>query len=589
MTALSLASRIDAVLIEVFASLGLGAEFARSKPSDRDDLADRQCNGAMPAGKKLGRNPREVAQAIVAALASRPEFSEVSTAGPGFVNMRLSAAYLAQAAQAQAQDPDLGLAKAAPPQRVVIDFGGPNVAKPLHVGHLRSLVIGESLRRILSACGHQVVSDVHLGDWGLQMGQLISELELRQPQLSYFDAAFAGAYPEAPPVTLADLEAMYPAAAQACQQDRGRLDAARKATADLQAGRRGYRALWEKFRQLSVAAQSQDFKELGAHFDLFGGESDAAPLIEPLIARLMANGDAAESEGAVVVAVAQADDRKPMPPLLLAKADGAALYATTDLATLADRVARLGAERILYVVDQRQALHFEQVFRAARKAGLAGACRLDHVGFGTVNGRDGKALKTREGGTVKLADLLAEAVAMASGRLAESDQARDMPPAAQAALARKIGIAAVKFADLSSNRIAGYVFDPERLVSFEGRTGPYLQYACVRIASILEKAAERDGVSGTLALAHPAERALALECLRFPEVVASAAAALMPSEIADYAFGLAQRFSRFYAECPVLGEDDGATRGSRLALCGLSHAVLSRALWMLGIDVPERM
>jgi arginyl-tRNA synthetase len=303
----------------------------------------------------------------------------------------------------------------------------------------------------------------------------------------------------------------------------------------------------------------------------------------------MANGDAAESEGAVVVAVAQADDRKPMPPLLLAKADGAALYATTDLATLADRVARLGAERILYVVDQRQALHFEQVFRAARKAGLAGACRLDHVGFGTVNGRDGKALKTREGGTVKLADLLAEAVATASRRLAESDQARDMPPAAQAALARKIGIAAVKFADLSSNRISGYVFDPERLVSFEGRTGPYLQYACVRIASILEKAAERDGVSGTLALAHPAERALALECLRFPEVVASAAAALMPSEIADYAFGLAQRFSRFYAECPVLGEDDGATRGSRLALCGLSHAVLSRALWMLGIDVPERM
>lgn len=589
MTATSLASRIDGVLIEVFSSLGLPAEFARSAPSGRGDLADRQCNGAMAVSKKLNWNSREVADAIASALSLRPEFSEVSAAGPGFVNMKLSAAFLAEAAQAQAEDPDLCLVKVTSPENIVIDFGGPNVAKPLHVGHLRSLVIGESLRRILSSCGHHVLSDVHLGDWGLQMGQLISELEIRQPLLSYFDTAFAGSYPNVPPVTPADLEALYPAAAEACKRDRGRLEAARKATADLQAGRRGYRALWEVFRGLSLAAQKRDFDELGAHFDLFAGESDAAPLIDSLITKLIANGNAGESDGAIVVAVAEPDDRKPMPPLLLVKADGSALYATTDLATLADRVFRLGADRILYVVDQRQALHFEQVFRAARKAGLAGSCKLEHVGFGTVNGKDDKALKTRDGGTVKLADLLAEAVAIAYQRLEGSDQARDMAEAGRAALARKIGIAAVKFADLSSNRVSGYVFDPERLVSFEGKTGPYLQYACVRIASILEKATERSGVIGTLSLGHPAERGLALECLRYPEVVASAATALLPSEIADYAFGLAQRFSRFYAVCPVLGEADRKMRTSRLALCGLSHAVLSRCLWMLGIDVPNRM
>jgi arginyl-tRNA synthetase len=589
MTAISLASRIDAVLIETFASLGLSVEFARSTPSGRADLADRQCNGAIAAAKKLDRDPREVAGVIASALSLRPEFSEVSVAGPGFVNMRLSAAFLAQVAQARAEDPDLCLVRTAKPEHIVIDFGGPNVAKPLHVGHLRSLVIGESLRRILSSCGHHVLSDVHLGDWGLQMGQLISELERRQPLLPYFEAGFAGPYPDTPQVTLADLEAMYPAAAQACQEDPVRLDAARKATADLQMGRPGYRALWEAFRQLSLAAQKRDFDELGAHFDLFGGESDAAPLIEPLITMLTTKGVADKSDGAIVVAVAEPDDRKPMPPLLLAKADGSALYATTDLATLADRVTRLGADRIIYVVDQRQALHFEQVFRAARKAGLAQSCKLEHVGFGTVNGKDGKALKTRDGSTVKLADLLAEAVAMASERLATSDHRRDMPQTARVALARKIGIAAVKFADLSSNRMSGYVFDPERLVSFEGKTGPYLQYACVRIGSILKKAAERSEVIGPLSPGHPAERALALECLRFPDVIASAAATLLPSEIADYAFGLAQRYSRFYADCPVLGEADREIRASRLALCGLSHAVLSRALWMLGIDVPERM
>ena len=589
MTGTSLAGHVDAVLIDVFRSLELPVEFAQASPSGRPDVADRQCNGAMPAAKKIGKSPRKVAEAIASALSGRPEFSEVSVADPGFVNLRFSDAFLAAAAQAQASDPDLGLTRATAPEVIVVDFGGPNVAKPLHVGHLRSLVIGESLRRILSSCGHKAVSDVHLGDWGLQMGQLISEMAIRKPDLPYFDVSFSGEYPDEPPVTLAELEDMYPAAAKACQEDPKRLELARQATFDLQSGRRGFRALWEAFRTLSLSAQTRDFDELGAHFDIIGAESDSAPLIEPMISALKEIGVAVESDGAIVVEVAEAGDKKPMPPLLLTKGDGSALYATTDLATLAHRVRRLGARQILYVVDQRQSLHFEQLFRAARKSGLANACKLVHVGFGTVNGPNGKALKTRDGGTVKLADLIAEAVMMAAKRLEASEVASGLPPSEFAALSREIGIAAVKFADLASNRLSGYVFDPERLVSFEGKTGPYLQYACVRITSIIQKASERNIAMGTLALDHPSERALALECLAFPEVCSSAATALLPSEIAEYAFNLAQRFSQFYAACPVLNEADRHVQASRLALCSLTLKVLSRSLWMLGIAVPERM
>jgi arginyl-tRNA synthetase len=584
----SLASTTDAILAEVFASLDLPAAFARSVPAARPDLADRQCNGAMAIAKSQGGDARKVAAAIAGALTERPEFAEVSVAGPGFVNMRFSEPFLAGAANAQASHAGLGFG-GLERGRIIIDFGGPNIAKPLHVGHLRSLVIGECLRRLLSAYGHEVISDVHLGDWGLQMGQLISELEIRRPELPYFDPQWKKPYPKKPPVALADLETMYPEAAAACKSDPARLEAARRATNELQAGRRGYRALWQHFRDISLKALKPSFDALGVHFDLFEGESGADPLIAPLIAELRASGVAVESDGAIVVPVAEEGDTKPVPPLLLSKSDGAALYATTDLATLKDRICRLGAQRVVYVVDQRQALHFEQVFRAARKAGFARDVRLDHTGFGTVNGKDGKALKTREGGTVKLADLLAEAIAMAAARLEQSEHGKELPAAGRGELAHQIGIAAVKFADLSSNRMSGYIFDAEKLVSFEGKTGPYLQYACVRIASILAKAAERDASFGALAITHPAERVLILECLRFPEMAASAAGSLLPSEIAEYAYRLAQQFSRFYTECRVLDEADADTRGSRLTLCRLTHAVLSRALWLLGIDVPARM
>lgn len=587
MNAMTLAARVDSALAEAFSDLGLPLEFAKSSPS-KPEHADRQCNGAMPAAKKLGRDPRDVAAAIAANLAARPEFASVSVAGPGFVNLRVSPALLAEVAMAQAADPALGV-PAGPGKKVVIDFGGPNVAKPLHVGHLRSLVIGESLRRILSFAGNRVVSDIHLGDWGLQMGQLISAVEIREPSLPYFDPAFSGPYPGKPPVTLADLEALYPEASAACKADPARRVAAQQATAELQAGRPGYVALWRHFRELSLAAQSRDIAALDAHFDLFLGESDSHPFIGGMVEDLKARGIAVEDGGALVVHVAEpADGERPMPPLILLKSDGAVMYGTTDLATLAERVSGADpADQVLYVVDQRQADHLQQVFRAAAKAGISADCV--HVSFGTVNGKDGKPYKTRDGGVAKLADLIADAMAKAEERVAASSHVADFPDAEKGELAKSVAIAALKFADLSSNRRSGYVFDPEKLVAFEGKTGPFVQYACVRIGSILAKAGERGLAPGVIRVGKDSERDLLVECQRFPEVVASAAANLLPSEVAEFAFGLAQRFGRFYADCPVLGEEDDAVRASRLAICGNAHAVLSKCLWLLGIRVPGRM
>ena len=576
--AASLTDLVDALLAEAFAACGLPQETARAARATRPELADLQCNGAMPLGKSLGRNPRDIALQVAEQLRGRQEFSEVGVAGPGFLNLRLSDGFLARCATEQAAAADLGIARCRA-ETVMLDFGGPNVAKPLHVGHLRALVIGESLRRILQAQGVRTISDIHLGDWGLQMGMLISEIRLRWPDLA--PAAL-------PPLGMADLQKLYPEAATACRADAGRMEQARAATAALQSGEPQARSIWRSLRDISLAAQQQDIALLGAHFDLLLGESDVQALIPEMIADLRDRGIATESEGALIIEVAAADEARPMPPLLLVKSDGAALYATTDLATIVARRREQDPARILYVVDQRQALHFEQVFRAARRAGLAGEIELVHVGFGTVNGPDGKPYKTREGGVAQLSDLLDDAIGKARERLAETGlEARAGPDREQ--LARLVGLAAVKFADLSSFRTSGYVFDADRLVSFEGRTGPYVQYACVRIGSILARAAAQDAHPGAIRVAAVAERALVLECARLPEVVASASRNLAPNEIADYVFALAQGFSRFYTDCPVLGAADADERASRLALCALARAVLARGLWLLGIEVPERM
>ncbi|MBB3227985.1 arginyl-tRNA synthetase [Luteibacter sp. Sphag1AF] len=578
----TLASRVDHLLEAAFRDCGLPTDTARSVPASRAELGDLQCNGAMPLAKTLGRPPRDIATDVAARLRELPQLESVDIAGPGFINLRLSPAFLASVAEEQLAADGAGIVRQ-PPQRILIDFGGPNVAKPLHVGHLRSLVIGESLRRILGALGHHTIGDVHLGDWGLQMGMLIAEIRLRWPDLPCFSAE--PTLPEGVlPLGMDDLQKLYPEAAAACKAEPARMEEARAATAALQAGNPGYMMLWRAIRTISLDAQRRDFDSLDVHFDVLLGESDVQSLIPGMLDDLRARHVAVESEGALVIEVAQESDGKPMPPLLVAKSDGAALYATTDLATILDRKQRDNPDRIVYVVDQRQALHFEQVFRAAHKAGYADGIDLFHAGFGTVNGPDGKPYKTRQGGVAQLKDLLSDAIDKARERVAGNTEVSDPE-----ALARSVGMAAIKFADLSSYRTSGYIFDADRMVSFEGRTGPYVQYACVRIGSILARASERGAAPGPITVDAPAERALVLDCARFPEVVTSAAANLAPNEIADYVFGLAQTFSRFYNECPVLAAEEEATRASRLALCALTRNVLVQGLTLLGIVVPEKM
>lgn len=570
----SLNRLVDEMLANAFSACGLPTETARATRSTLPELADLQCNGAMPLAKSLKRNPRELAAEIAEKLKDQPAFKEVSVAGPGFLNLRLSDEFLSQCAAAQAASPDLGIVQL-PADTVVLDYGGPNVAKPLHVGHLRALVIGESLRRINAAQGLHTVSDIHLGDWGLQMGQLISEIRLRWPDLG------PG---EVPDLTMDDLQRLYPEAAAACKADPARMELARAATAALQAGDPDATAIWQKLRDISLTAQRVDIDLLDTHFDLFLGESDVQPLIPGMIADMRAKGVAVESDGALIVDVATPGDNKPMPPLLLQKRDGAALYATTDLATIVARVRDQDPKRIVYVVDQRQELHFRQVFKAAERGDLAPGVELIHAGFGTVNGADGKPYKTRDGGVALLKDLIGEAIEKAGERLVNEDPTLD-----RIELAKLVGVAALKFADLSSYRISGYIYDADRMVSFEGKTGPYVQYACVRIGSILANAEAKGYAAGTLQVAAAAERALVLDCARLPEVVASAGRNNAPNEVADYVFSVAQAFSRFYTDCPVLAADTEAERASRLALCGLARAVLAKGLWLLGIAVPERM
>ncbi|UPG86287.1 arginine--tRNA ligase [Luteibacter aegosomatis] len=574
----TLATHVEQLLIAAFETHGFDSRGVRAVPAQRPDLADLQCNAAMPLGGATKRPPREIAEAVAGTLRGDDAFDSVEVAGPGFINLRLSSSLLGEWAERQRNDESAGIV-AQPPETVVIDFGGPNVAKPLHVGHLRSLVLGESLRRILIAQGHRVIGDVHLGDWGLQMGMLISELPSIWPEL-----AEDGPWTTSPPFDMAQLQAIYPRVAAACKADDARMAVARAATAKLQAGDAASMRLWETIRRVSLDAQTADFAALGAHFDELNGESLVQPLIPAMIADLKARGIARESEGALVVDVAEEGDDSPVPPLLLEKSDGAALYATTDMATILDRRDRLHPSRIVYVVDQRQALHFRQVFRAAMRAGHAEGIEMVHVGFGTVNGRDGKPYKTRDGGVAQLHELLADAVGRAYARIEESGDTDDID-----ARSRAIGIAAVKFADLSTYRTSGYVFDPDRMVSFEGRTGPYVQYACVRITSMLERAAAQGLVAGKILVREHAERSLVLLCARFPDAVASTAHRYAPNDLADYAYDLAQAFSRFYAECPVLAADDADVRSSRLALSGLARHVLAKALDLLGIRVPTRM
>ena len=584
----SLTHELSAIAGEAFAAEGLSSSFGLVQVSDRPDLSQFQCNGALAVAKEAKANPRAVAQRVANRLRASSIFARVDIAGPGFINLDVNDHLLVSRAATLKSYVD------APPaaddaKPMVIDFGGPNVAKAMHVGHLRSAIIGDCLQRLFRVNGWRVTSDVHLGDWGLQMGQLISEIGHRGIAPIYFDESFKGPYPEESPVTMDDLEERYPAAAEACKSDEKRLEEARRATAELQSGRPGYRALWQHFVRVSELGLKREFASLGISFDLWKGESDVDRLIPPMIEDLKRRHLAHVSEGALVVPIARNSDKKEMPPLMLVKSDGAVGYGTTDLATIVDRVASFKPELIVYVVDQRQHTHLEQVYRAAELSGLNGGATLEHVGFGTMNGADGKPFRTRAGGTLKLYDLIQSATEEAEKRLIEQGLAKGYSTEEHDDIARKVAIATIKFADLSNHRMTDYIFDLARFSRFEGKTGPYLQYAAVRIQSILRKARD-DGMRFADPVIRSAEeRTLVLRLLALPDAMRGAEEKRAPNILCDFAFTLAQEFSRFYSEHHILSETDEALRSARLGLCDLTLFALKKVLGILGIDVPERM
>ncbi|HBR68306.1 MAG TPA: arginine--tRNA ligase [Rhodospirillaceae bacterium] len=586
----SLANKLTEIVGAAFEACGLPPELGRVAVSDRQDLAQFQCNGAMAAAKQAKKNPREVAQAVIEVLQSRKEFSKIEIAGPGFINLNVTDEYLAAHLASVAGDARLGVDRTAKAETVILDYGGYNIAKPLHVGHLRSTIIGDAINKIMKTAGHKTISDVHFGDWGTQMGIVISELEIMHPEWPYFDEAFAKEYPKESPVTIADLDRIYPEASKACKENEVRLEKAKAATRALQGGHRGYRALWQHFVDVSVADVKKNLATLNVDFDLWDGEASANPSVKPIVDDLKAKKLAFESDGALVMAVAKNDDNKEMPPLILYKSDGAVMYGTTDLATIFDRMQKYKPAKIIYIVDQRQSLHFEQVFRAARISGAApNDVELLHTGFGTMNGTDGKPFKTRAGGVMKLEDLISMGVEKARARLAEADLAQDMGAAEREDIAHKVAIAAIKFADLQNNRTADYVFDIDRMTSFEGKTGPYLLYQAVRIKSLLRKAAEQGFKPGKTFILQDADKTLALLLTELPDAFDGALRNYTPHLLCDYAYRLATAFSSFYAACHILSEADEALRASRLALCEITQRQLELVLGLLGIGVPERM
>lgn len=598
----SFTAQLSDIAGSVFQAQGLDPAFGQVIVSGRPDLGQFQCNGALAAAKAAKQNPRAIAEKVAEALRANPVFREVSLAGPGFINLSVTDEYFATAMNRVAADPRLGQPTKAKPDVVVLDYGGPNIAKPMHVGHLRAAIIGDSIRRIFKFIGDETIGDVHMGDWGLQMGMLISELEIRQPTLPYFDATFTGPYPATSPVTLSELEEMYPKASGDCKADPARLERARLATAELQDGRAGYRAVWQHFFDISVDAMKRDYGNLGVYFDLWKGEACVNDLIPPMVEDMKKKGIAIEDKGALIVPVKEETDKQDIPPLILIKSDGAAMYGTTDLATIVDRVNCQNPDRSVYVVDHRQSLHFVQVFRAAIKAGINGKGKLFHLGYGTMNGVDGKPFKTRAGGVMRLDDLIQMMSDEAMKKLTEHGLGADYTEAERSDIAKKVGIAALKFADLSNNPIANYIFDLDRFSRFEGKTGPYLLYAAVRVKSLLKKAEAQgfwsadkqavwpgDNKPGVILAPEEGERDLMLMLGQMPDAVDAAYAELAPNRIADFAFNLAQTFSSYYSAFHILSETDVARRQSRLALAELVLKELELCLELLGITTPERM
>ena len=583
----SLQQQLTAACSAAFEALGYDASYGRVNISNRPDLCEYQCNGAMAAAKAARKNPIEIAEAVAAALAQNPLFDKVEAVKPGFINLNVSPQAAAETLNRLAQAADFGVAKSGAGKTVVVDYGGANVAKPLHVGHLRSAIIGESVKRLYAFMGYEAIGDVHLGDWGLQMGLVIEAVKDAQPDLPYFDEAFTGEYPAEAPFTIGDLEEIYPAASARAKEDEAFSERAHLATLKLQQGNPGYNALFQHILRVSKEDLKKNYDALKVHFELWKGESDVQPLIADMLAAFDKQGLIEESEGARVIQVALPVDTKEMPPCLVQKSDGAYLYATTDLATIQEREALYHPAEMFYITDKRQNMHFEQVFRAARKAGLVPEeTVLSHLGYGTMNGKDGKPFKTRSGGVLRLEYLLKEVRDAVYERMAETE----LPEEEKQQTADIIGLAALKYGDLSNQATKDYIFDIERFSSFEGNTGPYILYTAVRIRSILRKCRESGVTAGPIQpAANAGEKDLQLQLTRAAQALEEAFQERAPHKLCQYIYELSNLFSGFYRDNHILKEEDKARQSGWIGLLELTEKTLVAFCDLLGFEIPERM
>lgn len=579
-----------------FTGQGYDAKYGKVTLSNRPDLCEYQCNGAMAAAKEYKCAPFMISDKIAQALAENELFESVESVKPGFINMKVSPAYLAKyVSDMKADEGRFGCDKAAYPKTIIVDYGGANVAKPLHVGHLRSAVIGESIKRIGKFMGHHMIGDVHLGDWGLQMGLIIVELKERKPDLVYYDESYTGEYPKEAPFTISELEDIYPTASKKSKEDEAFREAAMEATSQLQAGRRGYRALLAHILDVSVTDLKKNYDNLNVSFELWKGESDAQPYIPDMVQMMKDKGFAYMSEGALVVDVKEDTDTKEIPPCIILKSDGASLYSTTDLATIVMRMQDYNPDAIIYLTDQRQSMHFVQVFRCARKTGLVGPdVELTHIGFGTMNGKDGKPFKTRDGGVMRLEYLLDEINEEMLKKITENQKEKenlDISEEEAKQTAKTVALAAVKYGDLSNQASKDYCFDIERFTSFEGNTGPYILYTIVRIKSILKKYTAKNSLPDAPILgAHSAsEKNLMLVLSRFNAMMENAYEEKAPHKICAYIYELANAFNGFYHETKILSEEDFKVQASYIGLLVLTKNILETCIDVLGFSAPDRM
>ena len=560
--------------------------------SNRPDLCEFQCNGAMAVAKQMKKNPLEIASAVAEALKDSPCFSSAEAVKPGFLNLNVREDFLIECLSEMYGREKLGAADDTEKKTVIVDYGGPNVAKPLHIGHLRAAIIGEAIKRMHGFLGHRVIGDIHMGDWGLQMGLIIAELKLRDPSLPYFDPDYKGEYPSDPPFTLSELEEIYPTASERSKTDEDFKECAMNETYKLQHGDRGNLALWHKIMEVSVADLKKNYERLNVDFELWKGESDADPYIAPMVKELKDKGFAKESQGALVVDVSEETDKKEIPPCMILKSDGAALYTTTDLATLVQREQDYHPDKVVYVVDKRQQLHFTQVFRTAKKTGIVPPdTELEFLGFGTMNGRDGKPFKTREGGVMRLETLISDTVKEMYKKMEDNDGI-SLPAEEMRETAEIIALAAIKYGDLSNQASKDYVFDLDKFTSFEGNTGPYILYTVVRIKSVLRKYEEKYGAMGGFSLRTPessVEKALMLCLSSFAPTVKSATNELAPHRLCAYMYELANLFNRFYHETRIIAEEDSEKRNGWISLLLLTLKAFSYCIDMLGMKEAERM